>query len=140
MVEKVWQQVQESAGHMASKVRKQNAMNACTQLTFFIFFFVQSETPAHRLGPPALKMAHLSSIDLICIIPQSHVQRLVSMVSLASIKLVINTNNMVPKEMFSHEGNLMVNQVGSTPVVLHSRHYIDQEGAQGPTACGCSSP
>lgn len=53
MVEKVWQQEQEVAGHTASKVGKQKAMNALAQLGFSTLLSLEPQLKEQ--GSPDLK-------------------------------------------------------------------------------------
>lgn len=81
-------------------------------------------------------MGHHTAADLVWIITQSCTKRLVSAVGFSPIHLVISTNSMVLK-MLSHAGALRrVDQVGSMPVILQSRHHVGRDGAQGTTTLG----
>lgn len=119
---------------MAFRVRKQKAVNAYARLTCSVVFSLEPQLK--DLGPPREKMGHLSSADLVWIIPQRHTQRLVSAVGFSPINLVISTNITVLR-MFSHEGDLRrVDQVGSMPVMLQRRHRVECDGAQGTISLG----
>lgn len=62
MVERVWQQEKEAAGHVPSEVKEQGVCGCWCSACFLLI--IQAKIPAHRMEPPIVTVYLPTSVSL----------------------------------------------------------------------------